>query len=236
MFIRTVLLAVCWAEAIQAADPALNRQLIVACHRVDVDTVVRSLRDGADVNARYGRGDVKVFRDLWSNGWPLTGEAWTPLMALASASNYPDPPRAIANTIEDLNWAQEQRKTIPAGQLQRREQDRLTILSVLLSHKANIDMDDGYGATALFEAVDHDQEEFALRLLRFGAKVNTKTGVYIDGPGNITPLHRACRSPTLTKALLKRGADPDAKDSTGETPRDWAGRSGNLEVLKLYER
>jgi ankyrin repeat protein len=141
----------------------------------------------------------------------------------------------VTSSEADYKWSREQREKIPAEQLHRRERDGLTILYILLSHKADLDADDGYGATALYEAVYLKKAEMAKVLLRFGAKVNTKTRVYIDGSGDITPLHRATWSVELTKLLLEKGADPDAKDTRGKTPRDWARMFGDEDVDRLYE-
>jgi hypothetical protein len=210
-----------------------DQQLIAACHRLDVDGVVSALRRGAGVNARYGEGDPKVFQDRWSLGWPKAAKRWTPLIALADSSPYPDPPRAIENSSEGLRWADEQKKKIPAGELERRRQKTLTIALVLLSHKPDIDADDGYGATALYTAVYMKKEELAKLLLRYNANVNTETGIYIDGARDETPLHRAYWSAELTKLLLEKGADPTAKDTDGKTPRDWA--RDNPAVQRLYE-
>jgi ankyrin repeat protein len=81
----------------------------------------------------------------------------------------------------------------------------------------------------LYAAVSEHRVDMALLLLRYGANPNTKTGVYIDGPGDLTPLHKAGASPRhpdprareLMQALLDHGADPLAKDSDGRTPADW---------------
>src|SRR5262245_23968440 len=86
------------ASACPAAELTRQQRLIVACHRLDVEGVVAALRDGADVNCRFGDGDAKVFQDPWSLGWPMAAKKWTPLIALASASDYPDPPRKVENT------------------------------------------------------------------------------------------------------------------------------------------
>lgn len=215
----------------------LNREqrLIVACHRLDVDGVVNALRDGADVNGRFGDGDAKLFQNPWSLGWPIAAKRWTPLIAVASASEYPDPPRKVENTSADLDWAREEKGRVPREQIEQRKQSALTIALILLSHRADIDADDGYGATALYEAVYLKKLELAKLLLRFNAKVNTKTGIYIDGSGDITPLHRAYWSAELTKLLLEKGADPNAKDTSGRTPRDWARMSDDPAVARLYQ-
>ena len=209
----------------------LDQRLIVACHQLDKNGVVAALRDGANINARFGGGDTKVFQDPWTLGWPVAGSAWTPLMALANASKYPNPPRKVNSTTADIEWSAEQRKKIPENELQLRERDSQAILLILLSHKADLDIDDGYGATPLYEAIYERKLEMAKTLLRYGAKVNTKTGIYIDGTGDTTPLHRAAWSAELTKLLLEKGADPKAKDSTGRTPFDWASE----EIKRIYK-
>ena len=123
----------------------------------------------------------------------------------------------MENTLADLDWARKQKGKVPPEQIEQRKRDTLTITLILLSHRADIDADDGYGATALYEAVYLKKLELAKMLLRFDAKVNTKTGIYIDGSGDITPLHRAYWSAELTKLLLDKGADSNAKDTGGKT-------------------
>jgi hypothetical protein len=231
-FITAILLV---TSVCQAGALTREQRLIVACHRLDVEGVVAALRDGADVNGRFGDGDAELFQDPWSLGWPIAAKKWTPLIALARASDYPDPPRKVENTVADLAWAQEQKAKVPSEQIEQRRGHALTIAMILLSHRADIDADDGYGATALYEAVYLGKLELAKLLLRFNAKVNTKTGIYIDGTGDLTPLHRAYWSAELTKLLLEKGADPNAKDTTGRTPRDWARRSDDPAVRRLYQ-
>ena len=103
-------------NAVAADTLSLNQKLIVACHRLDVRGVVAALRAGADPNAKFGRGDIKVFQDKWDLGWPVAGGDWTPLIALADSSPYPDPPREVKSTTEDWTWAHEQKARIPRGE------------------------------------------------------------------------------------------------------------------------
>lgn len=195
----------------------LNQQLIVACHRLDVNGVVNALREGADVNARFGNGDRYVFTDPWSHGTPVAAKNWTPLIAVASASKYPDPPRPIENTTDDQAWARQQQKEIPVEQIEQRKQNGVAIACILLSHRVNVDEHDGYGATALYFAVHAKKLELAKLLLAYNANPNTKTDVYIDGPGDTTPLHGASWSSELVQLLIEKGADPNAKDTEGNT-------------------
>lgn len=223
-----------WAREVELArrQAVLDRQLIVACHRLDVDGVVRALTMGADVNGRFGDGDSMVFRNPWTLGWPISAHDWTSLIAVASSYPYPPPPREVKNTIEDLDRAEEELKKIPAAEIAKRNADAVTIALVLLSHGARINDHDDRGATALYEAVYGDKVELVKLLLRFDADVNTKTGIYIDGPGDLTPLHQAFRSEELTKLLLEKGADPNAKTTDGETAGDWVKRDKDLEELE----
>jgi ankyrin repeat protein len=212
-----------------------NQRLIVACHRVDVEGVTRALRDGADVNARYGNGAADVFFDQWERSWPFACSAWTPLIALASSSRYPAPPRLIHNTNADIAWAKEQKMKITQEAFLKRENDASTILHILLSHGCNLNDDDGKGATALYEAVKGKHENIAATLLNFGANPNTKVGVYIDPPYSQTPLHEAYWSLSLTKLLLDAGADTTAIDSNGCTPWDfYKSYCEDPNILKLY--
>jgi hypothetical protein len=75
------------------------------------------------------------------------------------------------------------------------------------------------GATLLHMAVDYGELEIARWLLDHGADVNTKANVDVDGFGGHTPLFNAVvrcgqlQTRRLTRMLLKRGADPNARAS-----------------------
>jgi len=228
-------LTAAFATGIYGDDQSLQRDLIVACHRLEVVKVINAIRAGADVNGRFGEGHDTVFLDKWTGGYPMSANKWTPLIALANASPNPDPPRQLSSTVEDYKWGETLKKQFSKEQLDRRQRDRMTILAVLLAHKCDIDAHDGYGATALYDAIHKKiPEEFAVMLVAFGANVNTKTRTYIDDAGNFTPLHRAWWSDGLTKLLLEKGADPKAKNGAGETPKDSAQRGQNAKVIELY--
>ena len=62
---------------------------------------------------------------------------------------------------------------------------------MLIAAKANLDLDDGHGATALSTSVYLRHDDLALLLIASGAKLDTTTGIYIDGTGGIAPVHRA---------------------------------------------
>jgi hypothetical protein len=206
-----------------AVELSLNQRLIVACFKLQVDEAVTCLRQGASVNARFGQCDsgIQPFLDRWTGGTYLCTDEWTPLIALASSSAYPDPPTELGKIWKDSARSRSLRDGIAQNQIDKRRSDTITILLILLSHGCKLDCDDGNGATALFRASETDKVAMAKVLLQFGANPNTKTQAYIDGADNITPLHVACRSKELMQLLLAHGADASVKDSEGQTPADW---------------
>jgi hypothetical protein len=206
-----------------AAELSPNQRLIVACFKLQVDEVVTSLRQAANVNARFGQCDsgIQPFLDRWTGGTYLCTGEWTPLIALASSSAYPDPPTELGKIWKDSARSRSLRDSIAQNQIDKRRSDKTTILFILLSHECKLDCHDRNGATALFRASETDKVAMAKVLLQFGANPNTKTQAYIDGPDNVTPLHVACRSKELMQLLLTHGADASAKDSEGRTPADW---------------
>ena len=99
------------------------------------------------------------------------------------------------------------------------------IVKILIDSGANLDLDDGHGATALYMSVDvydreNQKDECALLLIKAGAKVNTKTGIYIDGIGGHSPLHHAVawHQKRAINALIAAGANVNAQDDSGGTP------------------
>ena len=62
--------------------------------------------------------------------------------------------------------------------------------------------------------------------------MNSKTGIYIDGPGDKTPLHLAVHSPD-NLATLHEGAALDAVDTRGNTALHCAVSADELASVKL---
>ena len=193
------------------------------------------IAQSVDVNARMGDHPDDLFKDKWTLGWPVSLPAWTPLLAVAHSHREPQPQHEVENTSEALLAAQEKRQRIDPKLVAERDRRRVAIAKLLIKAKAALDLDDGYGATALAQAVDNDYEDLALLLIEAGAKVNTKTGIYIDGPGDVTPLHDAAENPQLVAALLKHGADVSARTTSEDTPLHSAAlRAGSAKLRELF--
>lgn len=215
--------------AIPAGAGDAEQKLVEAAFRLDAAGVKALLKKGADPNAKYGKRDGKIFGDGWNLGYSKIGsENWTALLAVVHASDWPPPPREIENTIEDMAWARTELAKTPRQVLEKRRQLKLEIASLLVDAGADLDVDDGYGATALYQSAGGGSG-----VVEKGAKVNTRTGVYIDGPGDTTPLQRAVRQPEDLAALIQAGAILDAQDSTGRTALHAAVSFANLASVKL---
>jgi hypothetical protein len=218
----------------RSAHPA--EPLVIAAFRLDVEEVRRLLAAGAPANGRFGRYDKDLFRDPWTLGYSYLGsENWTALLAVAHSNRAPDPPHETKNTIEDLDRARRELLRVDPALIRERDARRVQIAKLLIAAGAQLDVDDGYGATALYQAVYYHYEDLALLLIDAGANVNTRTGVYIDGPGDLTPLHYAHDNPRLVEALIAHGADVNAKDSGGATPLDWAIDWGKVKSVQLLK-
>jgi ankyrin repeat protein len=210
-----------------------NQQLIVAAFNLEVDQAAKLLEDGADVNARMGEHPQELFQDKWSGGWPISSPNWTPLLAVANSEREPQPDKLVENTSEAIEAAAEARRRVDPKLIAERDRRRVAIARLLIGAKADLNLHDGYGETALASSVYNGYDDIALLLLDAGANVNTQTRIYIDGTDNITPLHRAADRPRLVKAMLEHGADPNPRDSTGRTPLHWAVQSAVVESVRL---
>ncbi|MEQ8788181.1 MAG: ankyrin repeat domain-containing protein [Pirellulaceae bacterium] len=211
-------------SVVAAADLSPEQALIVACYQLDPNQVTELLRAGANVNGRFGMRafEAAEFMDRWTGGDVLWGaDAWTPLLALASAPRLPAPPAELGDVWKNPELVARLRARISDRDLAERSARARCILLILLSHDCKIDVHDGYGATALYMAADRTKTSIARILLKFGANPNSRTKVYIDGPGKTTPLHVASNSAEMMQVLLDHGADPTARDSEGRTPADW---------------
>jgi len=111
--------------------------------------------------------------------------------------------------------------------------NNLEVARLLIGKGAQVNTVDGGGYTPLLNATGNGDRSAALvkLLLEKGAQVNVKSGetaeIVKNGPiqiGRVTPLHNAAgqASAEAVEALLKAGANVEAKDVRNVTPLVWA--------------
>jgi len=225
-------------DEVGVPDLNINQKLILAAYNLNIDEVKNLIAKGADVNATFykesNKSYNKLFMSKWTHGYSCVAHAWTALMAVASSEKHPPPTKTYENTEQGGNESLEDRKKIPQEMIIDRDNKRLAIAKILVENGAMLDVEDGYGATALNEAIYLNYESLALYLIGKGAKVDLKVGIYIDGPSGITAVHRASGNPKILAALINAGAKINVKDSTEDTPLHWALREkNNFESIKL---
>ena len=211
----------------------VDQQLVIASFQLDVDRVKALLAKGADPDARIGEHEQSLFLDKWTLGFPIASSRWTLVLAVANSHRAPQPERPTENTVEARNAAWENLRAVDPKVIAHRDQRRVAIAKLLIAAKANLDHDDGYGATGLYHSAYNGFDDLSLLLIESNAKLETKTGIYIDGNGDITPMHRATKSPKVLVAMISHGANVNVADTSGATPLHWAVRGRHVESVKL---
>ena len=99
----------------------------------------------------------------------------------------------------------------------------------LLEARADVNLPQGDGATALHWAAHWDDRDTAALLLKAGANVNAATDQ------GITALMQAALngSTAMADTLLKAGANPNLAGAVGETALMTAAQTGNVELVRL---
>jgi|SRR5579884_815691 len=189
----------------------LNHALIAAIKQNDTQAALTLLAQGADPNSRDEPAPQlslwRLLLDRLQGKHPASSDAETCLqIALeihAADSNYPD----SASPPDD-----------PA------------VIKSLLDRGANPNTADPSGETPLMKAVTFDDEEVIEVLIKHGADVNDFA--HVTPNIQINPLITAVDTlePAKVKLLLAHGANPNIRDSAGNSPLSLAKESISLNV------
>jgi hypothetical protein len=174
----------------------LDRALIAALKRDDVQTALSLLAEGADANARDWPSQQRPF---WQLLWPRRGND-----TVARGI----PPSALLVALSPRPAGQVSLRGVPMDYY-RISPENPAVIKALLDKGADVNVVDKYGDSLLTLAIRHGKVDTALLLLDHGANIYHK-----NRQGNTAfPYAVNSGSMTLVKAFLKKGIDPNEKDS-----------------------
>ncbi len=186
-----------------ALELTIDEELLQAVEYDDLDGVIESINNGADINA--------------------TDEYKQSAIQIALQEEYYETVKLLLNYEVELD-NELLNKTIA--------KDQLEIAKLLLERSVKIDGVDKDGWTALTTAAYLSQPDTLRWVLSHMPNVNVNKPDNNDS-GLTALHHAACTGEVeKVKILLNAGADIDAKDASGATVKDWARDNGHLDVIQ----
>jgi uncharacterized protein len=191
---------------------ALNEELLMAAQRGDIETALKLLREGADINVTDAQGR-------------------TPVM-IATYQHNTDLVRALIQEGADINM-RDMRKENPL--LHAGAQGWLDILKLAIEAKADTTLTNRYGGIALIPAAERGHVETVRELLtRTDSNVN-----HINNLGWTALLEAIVLSDggqaqqQIVQLLVDHGADVTIPDKDGVTPLQHARGRGFTEIERI---
>ena len=209
-----------------SSEEKLNNALIINANEGNAEKVKLLLALGGDVNQiKSGgftllhiasfKGHLEVVKELIEaehNLGAKSSDGATPLY-YACQNGHLEIVNALIEAGADLNAKTPQNFTslfIACGK------GHLEIVKALIGARANIDAKSSDGATPLYYACQNGHLEVVKELIKKSANLTAETKY------QFTPLHVACRDGHLevVKELIGAGADPHAKNNSGQSVSD----------------
>lgn len=239
-----LLLAIPGTEAPEKGDQdkqQLEEELFTAARKGDLETLKRILTKHPEMKDVRNRGGwsllhmaqtsketVEYLIELGSDIEAKSGADWTPL----HSQTYYGHKEGVALLLD--HGADIDAKTTfgmtPLSQSIR--WNRIEAIELLLKKGANVNTTSALGRTPLMISTIEGQEQLANLFLDSGADLRVQDGHY-----KMTALHWAALYGRLAivTAIIKKGADLDARDAAGKTALDYANRYGHEKVARLLK-
>ncbi|GJL79010.1 MAG: hypothetical protein NPINA01_19990 [Nitrospinaceae bacterium] len=237
----------------------LDRELLDAVKKGDLDRVRQAISDGANANAQGKDGSnplgkaasggyLEIVKTLIQAGADANWEAPRGQTALnvAAGMGNSDVLQALIEAGADVN------QKIKSNEAPKRYQgatpifiaaefDRSETLRVLIDSGSNVNAVNKLGMTPLLMASLSDNLRALLTLIEAGADVNAKTTGVVEPSGppkDSTALMGAAINGNLrtVQVLLLAGAEVDAENGDGKTALQYASEKDRTEIVRLLQQ
>jgi hypothetical protein len=202
----------------------MDRSLVEAVKRDDLNSVGRLLISGADPNARELLFSKPSREDHDPGNKPYFGDT---ALILASAARKKQMVDLLLKKGADVNRRGQVEYTALFEAVSRRHPD---IVKLLLDRGAKVDLRNGYGDTVLVHAANDGETDMVKLLLDHGANINGGTGW--------TPLMQASYNgwEEVVRILIRRGADVNFRRKAYMSALECAQAQGNYAIATVIRK
>jgi ankyrin repeat protein len=225
--------------AIQEEYEVLNSELLEATERGDLEKVMASLENGANVNteggvsgnalqAAAGNGYQEVLSLLLEKGANMNkiGGPYGTALQAAAANGHMEAVLLLLKNGANLNVEGGPYGDALQAAAWKGSKD---VVSLLLENGCNVNARGGYYGTALQAAAWNDHRDVVLLLLEKGSAVNANSGHY----GNALEAAAVNGHREVASLLLQRGADVNVEVGCYGNALQAAAWNGKVEVVSL---